>query len=788
MMDLFDTPPNPRAVAVEALTPEQARADLADLAAEIARHDQLYHQQDKPEISDADYDALVRRNAAIEARFPDLRRADSPSLRVGAAPAAGFGKVRHAVPMLSLGNAFSAEDVGDFVARVRRFLGLEDGAELRFVAEPKIDGLSCSLRYERGELVMAATRGDGAEGENVTANVRTIRDVPHRLPAPFPEVLEVRGEIYMARDDFKAMNAALVEAGEEPFANPRNAAAGSLRQKDAAVTAARPLRFFGYALGELSEPIADTQSGVRARLEGWGFALNHPTALCDGPDALMAHYELIGRRRAELPFDIDGVVYKVDSLDLQQRLGFVSRAPRWAIAHKFPAEQAQTRLKAITIQVGRTGALTPVAELEDITVGGVVVSRATLHNEDEIARKDIRAGDLVIVQRAGDVIPQIVGVVLDQRPAGSQPYEPLTHCPVCGSLAMREAGEVVRRCTGGLICDAQAKERLRHFVSRNAFDIEGLGEKIIEEFWDAGFIKSPADIFTLEGRVELIGRPGWKEKSVENLFAAINQRRNGIELHRVIFALGIRHIGEVTAKSLARHYGTMAEWIAGMERAGRAMPGPAWRDLHAINGVGPTTVNAILAWFADPDSAAKLAFYAGNEALRLETIITSLGVKPLNSRAAQALAERYGALDAWSAAMRDAVADAPKPDWNELVAIPDVGEVAAEEVASFFQEDRNRAVVQALAERLTVLAAEAPKVGNSPVAGKTVVFTGTLEKMTRSEAKARAELLGAKVAGAVSGKTDYLVAGADAGSKAAKARDLGVEILSEDEWLAKIAG
>ncbi|MFD1625773.1 NAD-dependent DNA ligase LigA [Azospirillum griseum] len=796
MMDLFDTPPNPRSVAVEALTPEQAAADLAALATEIAHHDRLYHQQDRPEISDADYDALVRRNSAIEARFPDLRRADSPSLRVGAAPAAGFGKVRHAVPMLSLGNAFSAEDVADFVARVRRFLGLEEGAAVRFVAEPKIDGLSCSLRYERGELVLAATRGDGAEGENVTANVRTIRDVPHRLPAPVPEVLEVRGEIYMARDDFKAMNDALVAAGEEPFANPRNAAAGSLRQKDAAVTAARPLRFFGYALGDLSEPIADTQSGIRARLADWGFALNHPTALCDGAEELMAHYGLIGRSRADLPFDIDGVVYKVDSLDWQQRLGFVSRAPRWAIAHKFPAEQAHTRLKAITVQVGRTGALTPVAELEDITVGGVVVSRATLHNEDEIARKDIREGDLVIVQRAGDVIPQIVGVVLDQRPAGTTPYHPLTHCPVCGSLAVREAGEVVRRCTGGLICDAQAKERLRHFVSRNAFDIEGLGEKIIEEFWEAGFVKSPVDIFTLEergqegreDRVELIGRPGWKEKSVENLFAAINQRRDGIDLHRVIFALGIRHIGEVTAKSLARHYGTMDAWMAGMERAGRAMPGEAWRDLHAITGVGPTTVNAILAWFADPDSAAKLAFYAGNEALRLETIITSLGIKPLNSRAAQALAERYGTLESWAGAMRDAVDHAPKPEWNELVAIPDVGEVAAEELASFFQEERNRAIVQALADRLTVLAAEAPKAGGSPVAGKTVVFTGTLEKMTRTEAKTRAESLGAKVAGSVSGKTDFLVAGADAGSKAAKARDLGVTILSEEEWLAMIAG
>ncbi|CAO3413697.1 NAD-dependent DNA ligase LigA [Azospirillum endophyticum] len=788
MQDLFDTPPDPRSIAVDALTPEQAAAELAALAAEIAHHDRLYHQQDQPELSDAEYDALVRRNLAIEARFPDLRRADSPSLRVGAAPAAGFGKVRHAIPMLSLGNAFAAEDVAEFDARVRRFLGLSDDAPLTFVAEPKIDGLSCSLRYERGELVLAATRGDGAEGENVTANVRTIRDVPHRLPAPFPNVLEVRGEVYMNRDDFLAMNAARTEKGEQLFANPRNAAAGSLRQLDPSITAGRPLCFFGYALGELSEPIAETQWGIRERLKGWGFQLNRPAELCDGRDKLLAFYEGIGRRRASLPFDIDGVVYKVDSLELQQRLGFVSRAPRWAIAHKFPAEQAQTRLKAITIQVGRTGALTPVAELEDITVGGVVVSRATLHNEDEIARKDIRVGDLVVVQRAGDVIPQVVEVVLSQRPADSVPYVAPETCPVCGSLAIREAGEVVRRCTGGLICAAQAKERLRHFVSRDAFDIEGLGEKIIEEFWDEGFIKSPVDIFTLKGRVELVGRPGWKEKSVENLFKAIEQRRNGIELQRVIYALGIRHVGEVTAKSLARQYKTMQGWVDGMLAAVQAMPGQEWRDLHALNGVGPVTADTILAWFADPESGSKLDFYVGGDSLRLETVIASLGIKRLNTRAAQALAARYGTLTDWRAAMERAVAQAPRQAWLDLVATPDVGEVAAEELAGFFAEERNLVIVRGLMERLTVLEAEVPKASNSPIAGKTVVFTGTLERMTRSEAKARAESLGAKVAGSVSGKTDYLVAGADAGSKAAKAKDLGVEILTEDEWLAKIGG
>nr|WP_295829232.1 NAD-dependent DNA ligase LigA [uncultured Azospirillum sp.] len=793
MQDLFDTPPDPRSIAVDALTPEQAAAELAALAAEIAHHDRLYHQQDQPEISDAEYDALVRRNLTIEARFPELRRADSPSLRVGAAPAAGFGKVRHAVPMLSLGNAFAPEDVAEFDARVRRFLGLSDDAPLTFVAEPKIDGLSCSLRYEKGELVLAATRGDGAEGENVTANVRTIRDVPHRLPAPFPDVLEVRGEVYMSRDDFLAMNAARTEKGEQLFANPRNAAAGSLRQLDPSITASRPLCFFGYALGEVSEPIAETQWGIRERLKGWGFQLNRPAELCDGKDKLLAYYEGIGRRRAGLPFDIDGVVYKVDSLELQQRLGFVSRAPRWAIAHKFPAEQAQTRLKAITIQVGRTGALTPVAELEDITVGGVVVSRATLHNEDEIARKDIRVGDLVVVQRAGDVIPQVVEVVLSQRPADSVPYVAPETCPVCGSLAIREAGEVVRRCTGGLICAAQAKERLRHFVSRDAFDIEGLGEKIIEEFWDEGFIKSPVDIFTLEGRVELIGRPGWKEKSVQNLFKAIEQRRDGIDLHRVIYALGIRHVGEVTAKSLARQYKTMGAWVDGMLAAAQAMPGQDWRDLHELKGVGRATADAIVGWFADPECGAKLDFYAGkdgagNDALRLETIIASLGIKGVKKPAAQALAERYGSLAEWRAAMERAAGQAPGQPWLDLVATPDVGEVAAEELAGFFAEERNLAIVHGLMERLTVLEAEVPKASNSPIAGKTVVFTGTLERMTRSEAKARAESLGAKVAGSVSGKTDYLVAGADAGSKAAKAKDLGVEILTEDEWLARIGG
>ena len=795
MTDLFDTPANLRAIPVEELTVEQAQAELAALSSEIAHHDRLYHQQDAPEISDADYDALVRRNNAIEARYPELRRADSPSLRVGAAPAAGFRKVRHAVPMLSLGNAFAEEDAHEFVARIRRFLGLADNAPIEFVAEPKIDGLSLSLRYENGRLVQAATRGDGAEGEDVTANVRTIKDVPQQLPAPYPAVLEVRGEVYMNRDDFLAMNRAYAEKGEPVFANPRNAAAGSLRQKDAKITASRPLCFFGYALGEVSESISDTQWGIRERLKGWGFHLNRPSNLCDGADALLTHYRKIGEQRSALPFDIDGVVYKVNSLELQQRLGFVSRAPRWAIAHKFPAEQAQTRLKGITIQVGRTGALTPVAELEDITVGGVVVSRATLHNEDEIARKDIRVGDLVVVQRAGDVIPQIVGVVESQRPADAEPYRFPDHCPVCGSLAVREPDEAVRRCTGGLICGAQAKERLRHFVSRNAFDIEGLGEKTIEEFWDDALIRSPVDIFTLEertkaGAIAILGRPGWKEKSVENLFSAINQRRNGIDLHRVIFALGIRHIGEVTAKSLARHFVSLDSLLTGMERAIADMPGEAWLDLHALNGLGPVKADALLAWFSDPENLPKVDFYATQDALRLEKVIKLLGIKKVDARAAQALAERYETLDAWKQAMTAAAGAQPGPAWNELVAIPDVGEVAAEELAGFFREERNLEIIHGLKEaRVNVLDAERPKAAaNSPVAGKTVVFTGTLETMSRTEAKTRAEALGAKVAGSVSAKPDYLVAGADAGSKAAKARELGVTILTEQEWQALIAG
>lgn len=709
MTDLFAAPRAPETVPVEALTAAEAEEELARLAGLIAHHDQLYFQQDQPALSDAAYDALVRRNVAIEARFPDRIRADSPSRRLGASPAAGFGRVQHRVPMLSLSNAFSDADIETFIGRIRRFLALDPDAPLMFLAEPKVDGLSCALLYQNGRLIRAATRGDGSEGEDVTANLRTLAptEAPPLLLGPDaaggrppPAILEVRGEVYMDRRDFAALNAARAAAGEPPFANPRNAAAGSLRQLDPAVTSSRPLRFFAYAWGETSEPFARTQEEARGLLRQWGFQLNQPARLCAGLADLRQHYEALGNQRADLPFDIDGLVCKVDRLDFQERLGVVSRSPRWAIAWKFPAEQAVTRLKAIAIQVGRTGALTPVAELEPVTVGGVVVSRATLHNEDEIQRKDVRVGDRVIVQRAGDVIPQIVGVVLADRPADASPFVFPVHCPECGSHAVREAEAVVRRCAGGLICPAQARERLRHFVSRDAFDIEGLGEKNLAAFWDDGLVRAPADLFTLEARdrtclTPLRLREGWGRRSAENLFAAIARRRT-IALERFIYALGIPQIGQVTARLLARHYGSLARWLAAMTAA------------------------------ADPES----------------------------------------------------------PAWQDLTGIDGIGAGMAGEIVEFFAEPRNQAAVAALcAQLLAVEDAIAPAAGDSPLAGKTVVFTGALTRQTRAEAKARAEALGAKVAGSVSTRTDYLIAGADAGSKIAKARAAGVAILSEEQWL-----
>jgi DNA ligase (NAD+) len=697
-----------RQVPVSKLTEDEARRELAVLAAEIARHDVLYHQNDAPEISDADYDALRRRNEALEAAFPDLVRSESPSHRVGARALEGFGKVRHAVPMLSLGNAFEDSDVHEFVARIRRFLSLGDDDPVAMTAEPKIDGLSLSIRYEGGRLVRAATRGDGAEGEDVTANVRTIGEIPHALLGrDVPRVVEVRGEVYLGHDDFQRLNAAQAAAGAKVFANPRNAAAGSLRQLDSKITASRPLRFFAYAWGEISELPAETQHAVVAAFARWGLPTNSKLARVDTAAAMLDYYRRIGAERSRLGYDIDGVVYKVDRLDWQQRLGFVSRSPRWAIAHKFPAEQARTTLLDIDIQVGRTGALTPVAKLKPVTVGGVVVSNATLHNEDEIQRKDIRIGDTVIVQRAGDVIPQVVGVVGEKRPAGSKPFAFPEKCPVCGSKAVREVNpntgekEAKHRCTGGLFCPAQAAERIKHFVSREAFDIEGLGGQTVDEFLRDKLIAHPSDLFTLETRVGVAGlirREGWKEKSAGNLFAAIEARRK-IALERFIFALGIPHAGGATGKVLARNY-------------------------HSVGAFGDAMRRA-----AEGDAAA-LA---------------------------------------------------------ELESIEGIGAVVARAIAQFFAQKHNVDEFEALLRHVTVRDAEKPST-SSPVSGMTIVFTGTLEKMTRAEAKSRAESLGAKVAGSVSAKTDLVVAGPGAGSKLADAKKHNVRVIDEDGWIAMVDG
>ncbi|MBQ0716316.1 MAG: NAD-dependent DNA ligase LigA [Sulfitobacter litoralis] len=699
--------------ALQDLSQEDAKAELARLADLLSRANKAYHTQDAPDLSDAEYDRLKLRNTEIEDRFPTLKRADSPSDKVGAAPAEGFSKLRHDVPMLSLGNAFEDDDVVDFSARIRKYLGLPPGAPLAFTAEPKIDGLSLSLRYEKGDLVQAATRGDGAVGENVTANARTIGTIPTRIEGA-PDLLEVRGEVYMRHDDFNALNARQTANGGKVFANPRNAAAGSLRQLDAEMTRARPLAFFAYAWGALSEPLAETQYQAIARLKGFGFDTNPLTSLCDGPQAMIAHYRKIEEQRATLGYDIDGVVYKVNDLALQDRLGFRSTTPRWAIAHKFPAELAWTRLEDITIQVGRTGALSPVARLQPVTVGGVVVSNATLHNEDYIKGldskgatiregKDVRVGDWVQVYRAGDVIPKIADVDLSKRPEDADPFVYPTRCPECGSDAIREEGDAVRRCTGGLICPAQAVEKLKHFVSRGAFDIDGLGAKQVEQFHTDGWVAEPADIFTLKSRFgsgmqQLKNRDGWGEKSADKLFQAIDDKRK-IPLSRVIFALGIRHVGEAASNLIAQHYGSWTAFERAMEQA-KTGDGPAWNDLIGIDGVG---------------------------------------------------------------------------------------KVMAQSLVNTFAQEAERASIDRLVAQLSVQDVARPDTDGSPVAGKTVVFTGTLEKMTRAEAKARAERLGAKVSGSVSAKTDILVAGPGAGSKAKKAADLGIQTMDEDGWLALIA-
>ncbi|MDO8839851.1 MAG: NAD-dependent DNA ligase LigA [Parvibaculum sp.] len=684
---------------------EEAVEELARLAAEIATHDELYHRKDAPKISDADYDTLRRRNEEIEQRYPELVREDSPSQRVGAAPAEGFGKVVHKVPMLSLSNAFNDDDVRDFCARVRRFLNLKEDETLAVTAEPKIDGLSAALRYEKGKFVLGATRGDGREGENVTENLKTIVDVPKALKGKnIPDVVEIRGEVYMSHQDFAALNERQKEAGKPVFANPRNAAAGSLRQLDAKITASRPLRFFAYTWGEVSALPADTQAGVIEAFDKWGFAVNPLFRRCDSIEELIGFYREVEESRAGLGYDIDGVVYKVDRLDWQNRLGFVSRSPRWAIAHKFPAEQAMTVLEKIEIQVGRTGKLTPVARLAPVTVGGVVVSNATLHNQDEIERLGVRPGDTVVVQRAGDVIPQIVRVVED-KPRGKKKFVFPETCPECGSHAVREVNpktgkiDVDRRCTGGLVCPAQAVERLRHFVSRNAFDIEGLGEKQIAAFYADGLIARPDDIFTLEARdkrslKKLKDREGWGETSARNLFEAIEARRK-VDLDRLIFALGIRHVGETNARLLARSYGTLDNFETQM-RAAASRDGDAWSELLSIDGIG---------------------------------------------------------------------------------------EVLAEALTDFFDEPHNREVLAGLRKAGVEGVPLPEREAGSPIAGKTVVFTGSLERMTRSEAKARAEQMGAKVAGSVSAKTDLVVHGPGAGSKLARAAELGIETITEDEWM-----
>lgn len=677
------------------MPPNKKNAEITKLRLQLEHHNKLYHQLDTPEISDAEYDALKRRLEELEGPQPDLL---SPLHKVGAKPLAQFRKVRHAVPMLSLTNAFSDEDVVDFVDRVRKFINLPDSTRLEILAEPKIDGLSCSLRYENGQLVQAATRGDGEEGEDVTLNIRTIASIPQKLPRGVPDVLEVRGEVYMTRKDFEALNKAQAAAEEKTFANPRNAAAGSLRQLDAAITAKRPLKFFGYALGEVSAPIASTQAGIRDKLESWGFEVPTPSASVDNAAELIGFHSSVYEKRPKIPYDLDGVVYKVNDLEYQKRLGFISRSPRWATAHKFPAEQAETILKRIVIQVGRTGTLTPVAELEPVNVGGVIVSRATLHNEDEMTRKDIREGDYIIIQRAGDVIPQVVRSLPEKRRKDSHPFHFPDKCPECGSHAVREEGEVAKRCTGGLVCPAQAVERLKHFASRTAFDIEGLGDKIIQEFWDEGMIKSPADIFCLEKYAPALKeREGWGELSVKKLFEAIEARRE-ISLERFIYALGIRQVGQATAKKLAHHY------------------------------------------------------------LNLPTLLAEM-------RKAQ---DREG----------DAFA--------RLIDIEDIGPAVAADIVDFFAEKHNQDVVHDLRTALTIRDYAPPKVSESPVTGKTVVFTGKLSRMGREEAKAQAESLGARVGSAISKNTDYLVAGEDAGSKLKKAAELGVKVLSEDEWISLI--
>jgi DNA ligase (NAD+) len=687
-------------LSVKTLTEEQAKAELERLASLIAHHDRLYYLEDQPEVSDEEYDNLRIRNAEIEKRFPDLVRDDIPSLRVGAPLIGPFKKVQHRKAMLSLDNGFNDRDVYDFIDRVRRFLGLSSETPIEIVAEPKIDGLSATLEYDHGRFTLGATRGDGEEGEDITANLKTIQDIPQLISGlDFPLITEIRGEVYMRHEDFIAMNEARAAKGDALFANPRNAAAGSVRQLDPAITASRPLKFFAYACDDYAPFAINSHWDYLEKLKRWGFVINPLARLCQNVEEVLAYYRELEEQRSTLPYDIDGIVYKVNRIDWQTRMGYSSRAPRWALAHKFPAQQAQTRLDDILIQVGRTGALTPVAVLHPVTVGGVVVSRASLHNEDEISRKDVRIGDTVIIQRAGDVIPQIVSVVLDKRPADSKPFDFPQTCPVCGSHAIRLPNEVARKCIGGLVCSAQAALRLRHFVSRDGFDIEGFGAKHVIAFYKEGLIRYPQDIFTLEERnrhslTPLRNREGWGALSVQNLFKAIEARRK-IALHRFIYALGIPQIGQATAKLLARHYLSYTNWKEAMIEA-KDHTSQAYETLVLIDGIGPSV---------------------------------------------------------------------------------------SEDLIAFFDEPHNLKVLEGLLKEVRVLDEVPPSIGSSPLSGKTIVFTGALQHMSRPEAKVRAESLGAKVASSVSAKTDYVIIGEDAGSKARKAKELGVTILTEEEWM-----
>lgn len=701
-------------ISIENLTRDEAEKELALLANEIKHHDNLYFQLDTPEISDAEYDALVHRNKQIETKFPDLRREDSPSRRIGAPLTRGFKKVKHRQPMLSLENAFTREDVVDFFDRAKRFLNLPPSTPMPCIAEPKIDGLSAALHYQNGKLCLAATRGDGNEGEDITLNIREIPDVPQVLQGDnIPESLEIRGEVYMARDDFFRLNETRRENEESEFANPRNAAAGSLRQLDPSVTASRPLKFFAYHAEALSGIQATQHEQIIENLKGWGFQVSPEIRKCETLGDLEQFYNNIAGRRADLPYDIDGVVYKINDLEWQRRLGSVGRTPRHSLAHKFAAEQAETTLEDIVIQVGRTGVLTPVAHLKPVTVGGVVVSRATLHNHDEIQRKDVRIGDHVIIQRAGDVIPQVVSVVLDKRSPSSIPYAFPTNCPACGSQIESIPGEVARRCFNGMTCPAQATERIRHFVSRDAFDIEGFGSRHVESFYHSGLVTSPVDIFTLEERdktttIPLRRQEGWGNQSAQNLFSAINNKRK-ISLDRFIFALGIPQIGTITAKLLAKHYRSLTNWLEQMELAGNQNP--------------LTLENSVLK----------------NEA------------------------------------------------YQDLLSLDGIGDNMAADLIAFFHHPHNRDIIHGLRRYLTVEDYTLEVKKNTPISEKTVVFTGTLEKMSRQEAKSVAERLGAKVSGSVSKKTDFVILGADAGSKAKTARELGITILTEDEWLEMIS-